>query len=274
MTARLAAPQVRHRLARRISMAAMTLAAIAGLGYFGARLTSIEGSIIYDDGLWEPLSGHQAGMVARRVDAAFGDAQLFWAGRFELELGQSYQPTALTYFSLLTPSPCAGSRYAAGSFHCGQTNAASMDLAFLDVMGRRMVYEGEAGEALLVGRIVATHVQDELGRVGRDARKSASARDAREPASGRGAADLASALEADCLTGVWAHHAADWVAALDAEFYARLIEAAREVSERRPGGAVSPDEALLGPGAATVRAAAFETGRAGGTIGACVPGDV
>jgi len=263
MTDRRASTRVLKLAALGFSGALLGLATMAVVGVYGARMAGID-PIRYSDGEWLPVAGEDADYAARAAGAAFKDTQEFWSRRFRTELGRAYRSAGLVYFTAATPSPCAGASNAAGPFYCYITETVALDLTFLDLIGGRMFYRGDAGMALMVARIAAVHVQGQLGAL-EELRRA-----------GRGATgaqmrslELEAALQADCLTGVWAHHAADWVAKVEASFYGQLILSAREVNRGRPNDTVEPDPALLGPGTQDQRAAAFAKGRNAGAIAVC-----
>ncbi len=202
--------------------------------------------------------------VARQSAAVYRDAQTVWAARFQAELGKVYEPAELVYFTRETPSPCAGALNAAGPFYCEKTRSATLDLAFLGSLGRYLHRHGELGAAMFVARVTATHAQAELGslRAWRMASTGASRRAHQD-------LDLALALEADCLTGVWAHHAASRLGPIPDGFFGHMIATAREVAWNRPKGSVLPDAILLAPGTREDRDRAFSFGRETGLISAC-----
>lgn len=212
----------------------------------------------------ERLTPQRTVAVARSTSAVFRDTQAVWETRFRSEFDRPFEAAQIVFFVDQTPSPCAGAANAAGPFYCEITRSASLDLAFLESLGRFLHRQGDIGAALFVGRVLATHVQSELGtlRAWQAASRTATRTEQR-------ALDLALALEADCLTGVWAHHATERIGKVPEGFYGHVIGTAREVVWARPAGAVLADAALLAPGSREERDAAFNLGRSSGLIGDC-----
>lgn len=255
---------------RRVVVLALTLFVgafwmLAGFWSMNPRLGEI-GALFPGNSPAEELTPDRMLQVARRSTSVFRDTQATWSATFRDELQRPFAPAQLVYFNGQTPSPCAGTANAAGPFYCEITRTASLDLTFLESLGRYMHRQGDVGAALFIARVMATHVQSELGslRVWEIARRTATRREQRE-------LDLVLALEADCLTGVWAHKAAGRIGTVNGDFFGHLIVTAREVAWARPAGAVLADEALLMPGNREARSAAFNLGRESGRIRDCAP---
>ncbi|MCK7497654.1 MAG: neutral zinc metallopeptidase [Comamonadaceae bacterium] len=90
-----------------------------------------------------------------------------------------------------------------GPFYCPADRKVYIDLAFYDDLRQRFRAPGDFAQAYVIAHEVGHHVQNLLGIIGPGPcrRSSASAR--------REANQLSVRLElqADCLAGVWAHHA-------------------------------------------------------------------
>ena len=57
------------------------------------------------------------------------------------------------FFTGETPTPCAGGAMVSGPFYCPETGTAALDLAFLDVLGRRLQRQESLGLALVAARL-------------------------------------------------------------------------------------------------------------------------
>ena len=78
-----------------------------------------------------------------------------------------------------------------------------LDLGFLDTLGNRLDRQGDLALALVAGRLSSEHLQREMGLLDAAALRLVGARRAR-----RAEMVASLALQADCLTGVWAAAAA------------------------------------------------------------------
>lgn len=185
--------------------------------------------------------------------------------KLRTEQGRPYTPATLRHFIGETPSPCAGSAHAAGPFYCPETRMVSLDLGFLEQVSRRLRVEGERAAALFLARVVAVHVQGELGLLAarEQAGRYAAARETR-------ALDRGLALHADCLAGLWARHAETRMGPVNPDFYGRILAAARDIaSGRNRPGTILPDAALISAGSRAEREAAFSAGQAATSMADC-----
>ena len=96
-------------------------------------------------------------------------------------------------------TPCAGGDQVSGPFYCPETGTAAFDLTFLAALGGRLKRQEDLGLALVAARMSAEHLQRELGLLDAAALRLIGARRGRRAVVG-----AALALQADCLTGVWA----------------------------------------------------------------------
>jgi predicted metalloprotease len=262
-------PEPRRANTRRIGLAALagtvlTLALIGGLWAFGPRLAAIS-ALMPGNEPPGPMSAERADVTARRAAAAAGDVQRFWAERLRSETALAFSPATLRHFIAETPSPCAGADNAAGPFYCRATRTLAFDLSFLEQLSRWLRVEGEQATALFVARVVAVHVQGELGLLAsRDrAGRNATARETR-------ALDRGLALHADCLTGLWAREAERRIGPVTPEFYGRVINSARNVAANGQRlGTRLPDAALIAAGSRAERTQAFATGLDATAIADC-----
>jgi predicted metalloprotease len=199
------------------------------------------------------LSGDRAETIVRNTEVAFEDAQRVWSRALK-SAGARYRPATLAFFTN-TGSPCGT---AAGPSYCAESGTAAFDLGFLGALGPRLDRAEELALALVAARIAAEHLQRELGVLDAAALRLLDAR-----RSERAAIAAALALQADCLTGVWAAMAAPRIGVLPPDLYGRLVWSARNVGEERG----APGSFALG--ARPDRERAFARGYAAGALSAC-----
>ena len=214
----------------------LVLAAGFGLGGLGLWAT------LRGDPPRPPLSADRAEVMARRVAVALDDVQASWDRALPRAFGHSYRPAELVLVSGPTEACGAGGTHA--PFYCRETRQAVVDLAFLDALGERLRRQEEIGTALVVARILAEHVQAEIGL-------------------------NTELLQADCLTGAWAASAEDRLGPVPPGFYRQLILVSRNV---RADGRMEAPAKLdpIGPGAAEGRDAAFAAGYLAGDPAWCI----
>jgi uncharacterized protein len=155
-----------------------------------------------------PHSGTPNDQTGQFVAAILGSTEVVWRDIFAKQ-GREYRPPSLVMFSGSTQSECGSARAAMGPFYCPTDQKVYLDTSFFaDLRGR---FHGcdtskacEFSEAYVIAHEVGHHVQNTLGIL----RKVQQLRHNldRTQANRR---QVEVELQADCLAGVWAHHAAD-----------------------------------------------------------------
>jgi len=116
--------------------------------------------------------------------------------------GRRYQAPTLVLFSNAVQSACGFGSAAAGPFYCPMDNKVYLDLSFFTDLARRFGAPGDFAHAYVIAHEVGHHVQNQLGIASK-----VRAAQQRLPAGEVNALSVRMELQADCLAGVWAHHA-------------------------------------------------------------------
>lgn len=116
--------------------------------------------------------------------------------------GRRYQAPTLVLFSDAVQSACGFGSAAAGPFYCPMDNKVYLDLSFFTDLARRFGAPGDFAHAYVIAHEVGHHVQNQLGIASK-----VRAAQQRRPAGEVNALSVRMELQADCLAGVWAHHA-------------------------------------------------------------------
>jgi uncharacterized protein len=131
------------------------------------------------------------------VDAVLEDGQQMWARL----LGARYEVTRAVLFRDAVDSACGFAQSATGPFYCPADRRVYLDLGFFDDLERRLGAPGHFAQAYVLAHELGHHVQTVLG-IESQVRK----RQAASPAA-RSELSVRMELQADCLAGVWGHHA-------------------------------------------------------------------
>lgn len=140
--------------------------------------------------------------TAEFVSALLADTEDTWSTLFA-EQGQEYREPTLVLFTGATESACGFAGAAVGPFYCPRDEQIYIDLSFFQDLADRFGAPGDFGRAYVLAHEVGHHVQTLWG-IG------AQVRDAQERAPSRARANelqVRMELQADCLAGIWAHHA-------------------------------------------------------------------
>jgi uncharacterized protein len=203
--------------------------------------------------------------MARFVSMVLADTEDTWAEVFRAA-GRQYQEPKLVLFSGATPTACGTGQAAMGPFYCPGDHKVYIDLAFYDELKSRFRAPGDFAQAYVIAHEVGHHVQNLLGI-------SEKVQAARQRVSEREANQLSVRLElqADCLAGVWAHHADQARQVLEAGDVEEALGAATAIGDDRlqkqAQGYAVPDSFTHGSSAQRVRW--FRRGLESGQMGQC-----
>ncbi|MEM1116946.1 MAG: neutral zinc metallopeptidase [Bacteroidota bacterium] len=190
------------------------------------------------------------------VSAILAETELVW-GRLYRESGEVYPEPDLVLFEGRTQTACGLGSAATGPFYCPADRTVYIDLSFFRQL-QRMGARGDFPIAFVIAHEVAHHVQNVEGLL-RGRRSNAES--------------IQIELQADCLAGIWTHHAADEDGriVLDASDIEEGISTADAVGDDRvqsqSGGGVRPE--TFTHGTSQQRVSAFLTGYRSGDYRVC-----
>ena len=199
--------------------------------------------------------------TARFVSMVLADTEDTWGPIFKAG-GAQYREPGMVLYTGATRSACGVGQAAMGPFYCPADGKVYLDLAFFDELHHRYGAPGDFAQAYVIAHEVGHHVQNLLGI-------SDKVQQARQRASEREANQLSVRLElqADCLAGVWAHHAHRSRQVLEAGDVEEGLAAASAVGDdrmqKRAQGYAVPDSFTHGSAAQRTRwfRAGLETGQ-------------
>ncbi len=212
----------------------------------------------------EPLPEAERERLEATTSVALASTEDVWDRLFAND-GLSYREPTLVLYSGGTTTACGYGSSAAGPFYCPGDQKLYIDLRFFSEMGRKLNAPGDFAQAYVVAHEVGHHVQELTGVLDWAARE-------KQRAGGQSAAanqvQVRVELMADCLAGVWAHHARQIIEPGDLDEAIGAAEAVGDDTlQRRSQGRVVPD--AFTHGTAAQRKRWFETGFDGGDADAC-----
>jgi predicted metalloprotease len=148
-------------------------------------------------------TGAPSDQLGRFAAVVLADTEDTWQAIFQ-QKGASYAVPNLVLFSGMVESACGFNSAAVGPFYCPPDQRVYIDLSFFDDLERRFGAPGDFAQAYVIAHEVGHHVQNLFGI-------SDQVRQRQQASSSQAEVNAWSVrleLQADCLAGVWGHHAA------------------------------------------------------------------
>jgi uncharacterized protein len=135
------------------------------------------------------------------ISVVLADTEDTWNELFA-QRGMSYREPQLVLFEHTVRSACGFAQSAVGPFYCPRDRQVYLDLGFFRELHERFGAPGDFARAYVVAHEIGHHVQTLIG-ITDDVR----AAQARLPQRDANELQVRMELQADCLAGIWAHHA-------------------------------------------------------------------
>ncbi len=203
--------------------------------------------------------------LAKFVSVVLADTEDTWRMLFR-SMGQTYQEPRLVLFSGAVESACGFASAAVGPFYCPQDRKIYIDLGFYQDLKSRYGAPGDFAQAYVIAHEIGHHVQNLLGIADK-----VHALRGRVSEVESNQLSVMMELQADCLAGVWAHHADKARQILEEGDIEEALNAASSIGDdrmqQRSRGYVTPDSFTHGSSAQRVRW--FRKGLETGDVGQC-----
>lgn len=203
--------------------------------------------------------------LAEFVAVVLADTEDTWHSLFTLR-GRSYTEPKLVLFTGAVSSACGFAQAAIGPFYCPGDQKVYIDLSFYHDLKNRMNAPGDFAQAYVIAHEIGHHVQNQLGII--DKVHAAKPR-LSDPEYNRLLVRLE--LQADCLSGVWAHHADRTRGIVESGDIDEALNAASQIGDDRlqkqSRGYVTPDS--FTHGTSEQRSRWFKEGFIKGDLSSC-----
>jgi predicted metalloprotease len=209
--------------------------------------------------------------MSELVSAVLGSSEVQWKEIFAAA-GKAYQAPTLVMFSGATQSACGFAQSAMGPFYCPNDQKVYLDTAFFQDLERRFrgCDAGSKGcqfsQAYVITHEIGHHVQNLLGVLPRvqQLQRGMDKAEANQ-------LQVRVELQADCLAGVWAHHAEEKWRFIEPGDVESAMQTASAIGDdrlqRQTQGYVVPD--AFTHGSSEQRTRWFMTGLKSGEVASC-----
>jgi uncharacterized protein len=163
--------------------------------------------------------------MAQFVSVVLKDTETVWGKVFE-ESGAEYHQPKLVLFRDQVESACGYASAASGPFYCPEDERVYIDLSFCDMLKNKFGAYGDFAVAYVVAHEIGHHVQNQLGILEKvnSKRSGLSEKKANQ-------LNVRLELQADFLSGMWAHYAQEMLNTLDAGDIDEAVNAASSVGD-------------------------------------------
>jgi uncharacterized protein len=203
--------------------------------------------------------------LAEFVSVVLADTEDTWGSLFN-RMGGTYEEPNLVLFSGRVQSACGYAQAAVGPFYCPGDRKIYIDLNFYNDLKHKLKAPGDFAQAYVIAHEVGHHVQKLIGI-------SDKVHNMRQRISKTDYNKLSVKLElqADCFSGIWAHHAHKMRKILEPGDVEEALNAASMIGDDRlqkqSRGYVTPDS--FTHGTSRQRVAWFNRGFQSGDINTC-----
>lgn len=216
-------------------------------------------------------AGAPSDQAGQFVSAVLGSTEAQWQKIFA-QAGKEYEAPTLVMFSGATRSACGFAQSAMGPFYCPNDRKVYLDTSFFQDLERRF-RACDAGskscqfsQAYVIAHEVGHHVQNLIGILPKVQRMQQSM-----DRVDSNSIQVRVELQADCLAGVWAHHAQETWSFIEPGDVEAALQTASAIGDdrlqRQSQGYVVPDAFTHGSSAQRTRW--FMTGLRSGKLDAC-----
>ena len=139
--------------------------------------------------------------LGKFASVVLADTEDTWRSLFS-QKSRSYDEPRLVLFTGAVQSACGTASSAVGPFYCPGDHKVYLDLSFFQELSQRLGAPGDFAQAYVIAHEIGHHVQNLLGvtqQVAHRQRQTSTAE--------ANVLSVKMELQADCLAGVWGHHA-------------------------------------------------------------------
>ena len=163
--------------------------------------------------------------MAQFVSVVLKDTETVW-GKIFKESGAEYRQPKLVLFRDQVESACGFASTASGPFYCPGDEKVYIDLSFCDQLKTKFGAYGDFAVAYVIAHEIGHHVQNQLGIL-----KEVDSQRSRSSQKKANQLTVRLELQADFLSGMWAHYAQQMLNTVEAGDVEEAMNAAAAVGD-------------------------------------------
>lgn len=163
--------------------------------------------------------------MAQFVSVVLKDTETVWGKIFE-QSGSTYKQPALVLFRDQVQSACGFASAASGPFYCPGDEKVYIDLSFCDQLKTKFGANGDFAVAYVIAHEIGHHVQNQLGIL-----EQVNSERSRLSETKANQLTVRLELQADFLSGMWAHYAQEMLNTLETGDIEEAMNAASAVGD-------------------------------------------
>jgi hypothetical protein len=177
--------------------------------------------------------------MAQFVSVVLKDTETVWTKIFQ-EWGSTYRQPTLVLYRDEVSSACGFASAASGPFYCPSDEKVYIDLSFCDLLRTKFKANGDFAIAYVIAHEIGHHVQNQLGILEKVTTQRAGLSEVKA-----NKLTVQLELQADFLSGMWAHNAQEMLNTLETGDLEEALNAAAAVGDdnlqMKYQGRVMPD---------------------------------
>ncbi len=177
--------------------------------------------------------------MAQFVSVVLKDTETVWSKIFQ-EWGSTYRQPTLVLFRNEVNSACGFASAASGPFYCPSDEKVYIDLSFCDLLRTKFGANGDFAVAYVIAHEIGHHVQNQLGILDK-----VNAQRSRLSEKRANQLTVQLELQADFLSGMWAHNVQEMLNILETGDVEEALNAAAAVGDdnlqMKYQGRITPD---------------------------------
>jgi len=256
------APVFKYLLKSKLGWAIIAVGVIAYLnGYNPLALLGVNGTTQS-----RPVNQTKDNKEAKFMKTVLADTEDVWREILP-QYGLRYTDPTMVLYRGQTRSGCGQASAQMGPFYCPADKKVYLDLGFFDELAKRHNAPGDFAQAYVLAHEIGHHIQNIMGTLGKVQHYKQQVRSEKKS----NALQVRVELQADCYSGVWAHHAQKRFNILEPGDIEEALNAASSIGDdtlqKQTQGYVRPD--AFTHGSSAQRTAWFKRGFQSGDLRQC-----